>query len=428
MSYKEYFNEIKDLEPKKRGFEFEKLINRIFDDAGILLSNSYKTSDMKQQIDGAIEINSRIFLIESKWENSSTLAASKLYSFMGKINSKIEGTFGIFISFNELSDNILSAARDGLRQNCIVIHGENNVIDIIEGKVDIKGFLWYAFQQVSTKNRISIDTSEYISLPSIRKMKLSDRKVTQESEWDKISELLLDSTPSEVFTTNLESLYKKNSDLYKKTLNIFAVVYPKNKDKYLILIGKCLQEEKSETINYLIEKLKSSKWKDYVKYNFLNVFKEHIANIDSDDKNIILNTAINHLENNLGNYDEENNASELINFLFKYLEIKDLENLAKVYLEIYCDEFRKDKYIQKQIANKIFNKLKSEKKAPFYIVKEVIIEKLKDEKRNEYFWKDHYDNIEMVKGTTLNSIFRKFSKVINKDEYKKFLKSKYDEL
>jgi hypothetical protein len=98
------FKQISESKPRRRGIQFERLFYEVFERENILLERSYFNEDGSQQIDGAIEINNRIFLTEVKWEETKTLAASKLYSFLGKINSKIEGTLGLFISYNELGD------------------------------------------------------------------------------------------------------------------------------------------------------------------------------------------------------------------------------------------------------------------------------------------------------------------------------------
>ena len=112
----------KSASKRRRGLRFERLFYEIFERDKILIEKSYKNKEGSQQIDGAIEINNRIFIIEVKWEKTKTLAASKLYSFLGKINSKIEGTLGVFISYNELGNNFINSTRAGIKQNCIIIN------------------------------------------------------------------------------------------------------------------------------------------------------------------------------------------------------------------------------------------------------------------------------------------------------------------
>ncbi len=426
MKYLSKFEEIEKLKPKKRGFEFEKLVNKICEDRGILLSNSYKTADSEQQIDGAIEIKSKIFLVESKWEKSSTLAASKLFSFIGKINSKIDGTLGLFISYNELSDNFISVVRNGLKQTCIVIHGKDNIMDIIEEKIDIEDFIWYAFQEASTKNRESVNTSEFQSLP--KKVGNQSKKIV-DTRWNNISSYLLDSTPPDIFSTKLESFYHKDIELSKKTLNLFPVVYTNSlrQEKYSILIKKCLSEESADFKELVIAKLCSKQWKNYVKYSFLESIEEEFDEIEPKSKNEIIKNAISLLEANLGNYDEENNASELIQFLFKQLNEDDLKKLANAYLIIYCDSSRKDKFLQKRIANRIFKKLEDLGINIFNAVRPTIISKLIDTKRDEYIFADDDDD-EKIKAHTIKQLFWKYGKVLDKQKHKQILNKEYDKI
>src|SRR5690606_12657194 len=73
---------------QQRGYDFEAVINDIFADEKSLLRRSYHTKDNKrEQIDGAIEVWNRVLLIEVKWVKSN-LAASELYSFIGKVENK----------------------------------------------------------------------------------------------------------------------------------------------------------------------------------------------------------------------------------------------------------------------------------------------------------------------------------------------------
>lgn len=69
----------------KRGNQFEELILELFAAEKLLRKKSYHASDGKsEQIDGALKIGGIRALIEVKWVKSG-LAASELYSFLGKV-------------------------------------------------------------------------------------------------------------------------------------------------------------------------------------------------------------------------------------------------------------------------------------------------------------------------------------------------------
>ena len=56
------------------------------------------------QIDGVVEFAGRYCLLEAKWEKAN-LAASELFSFLGKVEGKFFGTIGLFVSRNPLTPN-----------------------------------------------------------------------------------------------------------------------------------------------------------------------------------------------------------------------------------------------------------------------------------------------------------------------------------
>ncbi len=156
--FKERFNnllKIKETQTAKigRGQDFEKLINDIFEDEGILLKRSYQTSDNKaEQIDGAIEILNRIILFEVKWVESG-LAASDLYAFIGKVENKLIGTLGLFISKEELSDNFVNSLSKGRRRNVLLFHG-NDIQILIDGDLSLIDYFSYCIRRYSFDNII----------------------------------------------------------------------------------------------------------------------------------------------------------------------------------------------------------------------------------------------------------------------------------
>jgi len=428
MIYKQEYDKIKLLPPKKRGFQFEKLVNKICHDEGILLSDSYKTADTEQQIDGAIEINKRIFLIEAKWERTETLAASKLYSFLGKINSKIEGTIGIFISHNVLSDNFISAVRNGLRQNCILIHGEENILDIMDGKVSLEEFIWYTYQQASTKNLSCINTSEFLSIP-IRTYSKTTTTTLPPQNWIDIYQNLVDTSSTITFSAQLETLYTQEIELSKKALNLISILKKDrlSHDKYILLIQKCFSEEKDEFEKQFVEKLKSPFWKEYIPLLSIDFIKNDLA-INELDKTKILDKAISHLTAYFGTYAEENNASYLIDFLFERLNENDLKKLANAYLIIYCDTSRLDYFPQKQTSIRIFNNLKRKSISISETVRPTLIEQLRQIKNDEYFSYDDLSDEKKIKESSIKFFIRKFIKVLDDGNSEKFLSKEYDKL
>lgn len=169
---------------RQRGLDFEKLVRELFLKQGLLSSikqSSYYTSDNRsEQIDGVINLEGKIFLLEAKWDSS--LAASALYEFIGKIENKFFGTLGIFISYNSLSSNFINALRKGRKQNVIVIHGED-VIQLFEKDDILRDYLKYALEKLSLDDVSHVPVREFIEFSKVRTQSMEivkgDEKITE---------------------------------------------------------------------------------------------------------------------------------------------------------------------------------------------------------------------------------------------------------
>src|SRR5206468_2078485 len=86
------FKQLHDEKYKKsplaqhRGRRFEYLVREVFRAWGVLESNDYYTSDNdSEQIDGSMYLFNRFVLMEAKWAESTQVAASDLFAFLGKV-------------------------------------------------------------------------------------------------------------------------------------------------------------------------------------------------------------------------------------------------------------------------------------------------------------------------------------------------------
>src|SRR4051812_15027132 len=82
---------------QRRGYDFERLLNALFLIERLDPRTSFKPDG--EQIDGSIYLDGRIYLVEAKW-HAEPLPASTLYQFKGKIDGKLAGTIGLFISMS----------------------------------------------------------------------------------------------------------------------------------------------------------------------------------------------------------------------------------------------------------------------------------------------------------------------------------------
>jgi len=399
----EKFEKISKLDPRRRGLRFERLFYEIFAYHKILLKKSYKNEDGSQQIDGAVEINNRIFLIEVKWERTKTLAASKLYSFLGKINSKIEGTLGVFISYNELRDNFLDSTRAGIKQNCIIINGKENIIPIINGEISIADYIWYIYQQASTRNRISIPVSEFKNIPHRKSLSPDNDK------WEEVYEALISEDTTGDFELKLDANYKFIENLPEKTITLYPILKKNRKiiDKINYLIESIIDRDSSALFNSLVFKLKTSHWIKYADEYILEKTK-NLSKLNTKQADKISDNALQYLREHNGQWEEENKASLVINFIYEHLSGESRTKVFCAYSTIYCDTSRKDHYPQKKFANKIFSKISSEDR--WKAIEDEVIDLMGQYKADEDIFSDDTD--EVTKKYVIKRIKQKFSKII----------------
>jgi len=419
---REKFKKIKKLNPRIRGLRFERLFYEIFDNHKILLEKSYKNEDGSQQIDGAVEINNRIFLIEVKWEKTETLAASKLYSFLGKINSKIEGTLGVFISYNELGDNFIDSARAGIKQNCIIINGKENIIPIINGEISIAEYIWYIYQQASTRNRISIPVSEFKSIPQRKKASPDSDK------WEEVYEVLISEETAGDFELKLDANYSFIENLPEKTITIYPILR-KNKNintKIDYLLDSLIDNDKGKIFDSLINKLSKSQWIKYADEYILKKTK-NISTLSSKQADRIADNTLSYLREHYGQWEEENQASLVLDFIYKNLSGAYKDKAACAYASIYCDTSRKEHYPQKKMANRIFSEIDA--KDRWKTIKDEVNDMMEQYKADENIFGDDND-IEKTTKYIIRRIKRKFERIIEESIPKNLdrrLKRLYDQ-
>jgi hypothetical protein len=102
---------------RNRGFDFERLINNLLKSEGLEPRTSYKVTG--EQIDGSFVYGNRVYLLEAKWHKDE-MPASKIYEFKGKVDGKLIGTVGIFISMSGFSPDAVDALLYGKAMNVLL--------------------------------------------------------------------------------------------------------------------------------------------------------------------------------------------------------------------------------------------------------------------------------------------------------------------
>lgn len=107
---------------RKRGKEFERIICALLKEEELKPRTSYRPQG--EEIDGSFSLDNRIFLLEAKW-HKDPLPASAIYQFKGKVDGKLAGTIGVFISMSGCSKDAVEAARLGKTINVILFDGDD---------------------------------------------------------------------------------------------------------------------------------------------------------------------------------------------------------------------------------------------------------------------------------------------------------------
>jgi hypothetical protein len=104
----------------ERGRSLELIIARVLEDEG--LDPRLRFRPKGEEIDGSFNHGGRVYLLEAKWTKAA-IPASELYAFRGKVEGKLVGTIGVFISIGGYSEDAVDALVAGKTLNLILFDG-----------------------------------------------------------------------------------------------------------------------------------------------------------------------------------------------------------------------------------------------------------------------------------------------------------------
>ncbi|MCG7535047.1 TOPRIM nucleotidyl transferase/hydrolase domain-containing protein [Pseudoalteromonas sp. OOF1S-7] len=122
---------------RQRGFAFERILKSCLSHEGMDPRSSYKAEG--EQIDGSFFLDGSVFLLEAKWHKDE-LPASSIYQFKGKVDGKLAGTIGVFISMSGYSKDAVDALTLGKSLN-VILFGKEDIDAAIIGKSSFKNVL-----------------------------------------------------------------------------------------------------------------------------------------------------------------------------------------------------------------------------------------------------------------------------------------------
>jgi restriction system protein len=130
--------------PRERGLELEVVVNRLFDANGILIREAFKRvgepgQGIIEQIDGVIEMDGEIYLVEMKW--------LKEKAGVGDVSQHLVRVFtrgssrGIFISATEYTEAALQTCKDALAKMVVMLCSVEEIVMLLERYGDLTDVL-----------------------------------------------------------------------------------------------------------------------------------------------------------------------------------------------------------------------------------------------------------------------------------------------
>ena len=130
--------------PQARGIALEAALNELFSEYGILVRESFRRIEAKEdgvleQIDGVIELDNELYLVEVKWLSRSVS--------VGDVSHHLVRVFtrgssrGLFVSVTEFSTAAISTCRDALSQKVVVLCMLQEIVRTLEEEGDLAELL-----------------------------------------------------------------------------------------------------------------------------------------------------------------------------------------------------------------------------------------------------------------------------------------------
>lgn len=134
----------KETNSQKRGKALERILNRLFDAEGILIREAFTIKGLNgegiiEQIDGVIELDGRIYLVEMKWWGES-LGPGEVSPHLVRVFSR-DQAYGVFISNSDFTSAAIDTCREALRQKVVVLCKLEEIVILLEREEDFIKFL-----------------------------------------------------------------------------------------------------------------------------------------------------------------------------------------------------------------------------------------------------------------------------------------------
>ena len=143
-AHREFGAAVAETEPQRRGRLLEKAANELFRAHGILVRESFRVVDDKdpgvvEQIDGVIELDGLVYLVEMKWLNGC-VGVGDVSRHLVRVYHRGQ-TRGLFVSATEFTDTSIATCRDALQKTVVALALVEELVLVTERDSDLQAFL-----------------------------------------------------------------------------------------------------------------------------------------------------------------------------------------------------------------------------------------------------------------------------------------------
>ena len=122
------------IDKRHRGYRFEQFLRQML--IAEKLEPRLHLRLPGEEIDGSFHFGDRTYLLEAKW-HAARIPASSIYAFKGKVDGKLSGTIGLFVSMSGYSKEAVDALTAGKGLNVLLFD-----------RSDIESCIDYGFRRV----------------------------------------------------------------------------------------------------------------------------------------------------------------------------------------------------------------------------------------------------------------------------------------
>jgi hypothetical protein len=144
-----------DTNPQRRGKALEGVLNRLFQTADILLREAFVVTTPEagvvEQIDGAIEIDGHVYLVEMKWWDKP-LGRAEVASHLVSVYSRGDAG-GIFISASRYHESAIEDYKTALALRTVVLVELEEIVEVLDNNASLKELLRAKIREATLSKR-----------------------------------------------------------------------------------------------------------------------------------------------------------------------------------------------------------------------------------------------------------------------------------